>query len=216
MPAPVRQSPPSPIRRVALSTKHITGCVLALGGPALAFAGVVTPVVGLTLVPVLYAVGAIVAPKKRTPEQVTLRKDSEAVGRALNDVRARSMGRIPWSVQSKIARVATAIENAVPRAATVLDPADRDRYVLVQSATDYLPGALDAYLAMPRSYADQQTLPDGRTPLAVLSEQVDRIAANVDRIVAKIQKLEADRLLVHERYLDAALPDDDARDTPAT
>lgn len=194
-------------RRKPLSARRLVACALAVVGSVLVVVGVVTPAAGLVLVPSLYAVGVLATPNTRKErEREAPRREVTAVRRTLRGVRVRSMRRVPPAVSIKIARISNVIAKALPRA-DVLGVGSRDRFLLVQAATDYLPGAVDAYLSVSPADVRRPVLPDGRTPLELLNSQVDLIGERVDRIAAKIDKLALDGLVVHSRYLDDALGD---------
>ena len=96
-----------------------------------------------------------------------------------------------------------------------------DTYVLVRCATDYLPTAFQGYLDLPRDYADHCVVADGKTPLALLSEQLDLLTTQIDRIADRVNGVHSDKLIANGRFLsqkfgpgpldlDAGRPDADA------
>jgi hypothetical protein len=187
------------LARYATSTKHITGCALAIVGPALALAGVLAPPVGLALTVPLYAVGARAAPASR---HVTVAAGvySREVQRSIRDVQRRARPPVATSIRLKITRITTTITELLPRA-DALEAGSPDQYVLVQCATDYLPTALQAYLDLPRSYADHHVVADGKTPLALLSEQLDVLAKQIDEIAERLNGAHSDKLIANGRFL---------------
>jgi len=185
--------------RYATSTKHITGCALAIVGPTLAVAGVVAPPVGLALVPVLYAVGAIAAPAHRRVEIID-GLDLHDVQRSLEQLRRRIHARVPDRIALKVTRIATTITATLPRA-DALGAGSPGQYVLVACATDYLPTALQAYLDLPRNYADHHIVADGKTPLDLLAEQLDLLSNEIDEIVENINAADSGKLIAHGQFL---------------
>jgi hypothetical protein len=182
----------------ATSTKHITGCTLAIVGPALALAGVLAPPLGLALVPPLYAIGAFVAPARRvtTVADVNLKQ----VRRSLERTQRRALTHVPTAIELKISKIATTINDILPRADT-LGAGSHDRYVLRQCATDYLPSAVQAYLDLPRTYADNHVVADGKTALTLLSEQLDILAKQIDEIAANVNRADSDAVITNGRFL---------------
>src|SRR5205807_10002337 len=162
---------PGRVARYATSTKNIAGCLLAVGGPLLALTGVLAPPVGLALVPALYAIGAFAAPARR-PVNVIAGVDPHDVRRSLAEIERRTSNRVPAEIGAKISNIASTITDTLPRA-DALGAGSPAQYVLVQCATDYLPTALQSYLDLPRTYADRHVVADGKTPLALLSDQLD-------------------------------------------
>lgn len=187
--------------RFATSTKHLTGCALAIAGPALALAGVLAPPVGLALVPPLYAVGAFVAPARRRVN-VVAGHDPEDVRRSLEQMQRRVLRRVPNAIGCKITAIATTISEVLPRAG-VLGAGSPGQYVLVQCATDYLPTAVQAYLDLPRGYADHHVVADGKTPLVLLSEQLDVLANQIDEIAENVNRADSNKLIANGLFLAA-------------
>ncbi len=184
--------------RYTTSTKHIVGCVAATCGPALSLAGVVPVAQGLLLVPVLYTIGALVAPATaRTVPEVA---GPRAVERSLIRLERRIAGRVPYDVWTKTSRIASLINETLPRA-DALGTGAAGHYALVACATDYLPTALDAYLDLPRSYADHHVVTDGKTPRVLLTEQLDVLAAEINEIADAVRRADTDRLIVNGRFL---------------
>ena len=186
-------------RSYVTSTKHIVGCTLAIIGPALALAGVVAPPVGLALGVVLYMVGvsAVPAPKVHVVAGV----DSREVRRSLRQLERRVLPRVPYRLQLKTTRITREISDLLPRVGA-LGAESPSQYVLVRCATDYLPAALEAYTELPRSYADHQVVADGKTPLALLTEQLDLLTKQIDRIEGELNNVHSERLIINGRFLE--------------
>lgn len=189
-----------PRARYASSPKNITGCALAFTAPALAAAGVLAPSVALALVLPLYAVGALVAPARRRHMELGAGVDAREVERSLRDVQRRALPPVPREILFKIKRIITTITELLPRTG-VLGAGSQDRYVLVKCATDYLPTAFQVYLDLPRDYANHCVVADGKTPLALLSEQLDLIQTQVDRIADRVNGVHSDKLIANGRFL---------------
>jgi hypothetical protein len=181
------------------STKHIVGTLLALGGPVLALSGVVAAPVGLALTPALYAIGALLAPSRRQVN-VIAGIDPHDVKRSLGEIQRRISGRVPPEIGRKVAALATTITELLPRA-DALGAGSPAQHVLVRSATDYLPTSLQAYLDLPRAYADRQVVADGKTPLTLLSEQLDVLTRQIDQLAGAVKRADTDKLIAHGRFL---------------
>jgi hypothetical protein len=171
--------------------------VLALAGPALAVAGVLAWPVGLVLVLPSYTVGAIVAPPRR---QMVAGVDAGDVQRCLRELERRARPPVPREIRFKIKRVTATITELLPRAGA-LEAGSPDQYVLVKCATDYLPTAFHAYLDLPRDYANHRVVADGKTPLALLSEQLDLLTAQIDQIADRVNGVHSDKLIANGRFL---------------
>jgi hypothetical protein len=195
----VATSDPGRAARYATSTKNIAGLVLAVGGPVLALTGVVAAPLGLALAPALYAIGALLAPSRRRVN-VIAGVDPHDVKRSLAEIERRTAGRVPLEISQKVSAIATTINEILPRA-DALGAGSPGQYVLVQCATDYLPTALQAYLDLPRAYADRQVVADGKTPRALLSDQLDVLARQINEIADAVNRADSDKLIANGRFL---------------
>ena len=165
----------------------------------LAAAGVLAPPVALALVLPLYAVGALVAPARRHVE-VVAGVDAGEVQRSLRDVQRRAVPPVPSEIRFKIKRIAMTITELLPRVGA-LGVGSPDTYVLVRCATDYLPPRFQGYLDLPRDYADHCVVADGKTPLALLSEQLDLLTTQINRIADRVNGVHSDKLIANGRFL---------------
>ena len=182
------------------SNKNIAGCVLAIGGPVLAVTGVVAPPIALALIPVLYAAGALAAPGERQPD-LGSGLDPDDVARSLKTIRKAVKGRVSPAVSARVDNVCTAIQQLLPRA-NELGVASEEMHVLVRMATDYLPGALEPYLALPQSYAEKKPLDNGRTAEQILCAQLDVMSAQMEEITDAVLRADGDKLLANGRFLE--------------
>ena len=126
--------------------------------------------------------------------------DASEVQRSLRDVQRRAIHPVPSEVRFKIKRLAMTITDLLPRAG-VLGAGSPDTYVLVKSATDYLPTAFQEYLDLPRDYANHCVVADGKTPLVLLSEQLDLLTTQIDRIADRVNRVHSDKLIANGRFL---------------
>jgi len=189
--------------RYLWSAKHLVGTTLGLIG---LMVGAILHVLG-TLGPlwwapavVLYALGALVTPGPRSSQLRPVAYHPETIRRALDRAYASTHGRLPVDIQAKVAEIRREILDLLPH----LDdfpPGSQDRFVIQRMAADYLPTALDAYLALPPKL-DDRSLPDGRTPLQALREQLDLLDAKLDEITEAVYQRDSDRLLAHGRFLE--------------
>jgi hypothetical protein len=182
------------------SGKNIAGSALALGGLGLHFAGlfgVVWPLV----VPALYLIGALVVPS-RGPQVVAVdRFDPSKIQRALDGTVDMARGRVPADVLGKLSSIRQRVLELLPHAAD-LPGGSQDLYVLQRTATDYLPTTVRIYLALPPAYATTEVVQDGKTPLQVLSDQLDLLDAQMSEISDAVNKRDSDRLLAQGRFLE--------------
>lgn len=183
----------------ARSTKNIVGCSVAAIGPVLALAGILAPPVGLALVPVLYAGGALAAPASKKV-QIAAGLDADEVQKSLVEVQRRIRGRVPDDVDRRVRHLVATIGETVPRADALSDGSNA-RYVLVKTATDYLPSSLQAYLDLPRAYADHKIIADGKTAHGLLCDQLDVLLEQMSEVAGNVNRADTDKLLANGRFL---------------
>jgi hypothetical protein len=70
-----------------------------------------------------------------------------------------------------------------------------------QTALHYLPQSLQAYLALPRIYAERVPVQDGKTAKEVLIEQLQLISQKMKETSQAMYQNDADRLLANARFL---------------
>jgi len=183
------------------SNKNLLGMMFAAVGPVLAIAGVVAGPVGLAIGVPLYAVGALVAPNRAKADDIVVGKvDGADVRKELAEVERAVRGKVHPSVEERVRRVADIIRETLPRA-DALGPGSAQAHSLVQTATDYLPEALDTYLKLPRMYAEQQPVSDGKTSLQLLCDQLDLLGARMHEVFTAVCQSDADALVAHGRFL---------------
>ena len=69
------------------------------------------------------------------------------------------------------------------------------------TATDYLPEAVGGYLRLPRQLADNRPVDRGKTSLMVLIDQLDLLAATMDKVFDAVCRADAEALVAHGRFL---------------
>ena len=156
--------------------------------------------VWLLVVAGLYAVGAVIGPRRR-PKVAKDAFDAGEIRRSLDRAYQMTHGRLPASAQTKVAEIRTEILELLPHAAE-FPPGSPDLYVLRRMATDYLPTTIQAYLALPSSYAVDRDVQGGRTPLQVLEEQLELLDGKMDEITEAVRRRDSDRLLANGIFLE--------------
>ncbi len=213
-PSPGQPPPPAPAParpgRVALyltSTRNIIGCLLALLGLILFFAGVIDRLWPLVVV-ALYVIGVLIAPGRRTYD---LREvfDAKDVRKALEALLRRIHRNVPSDVEAKVQGIAATIEGILPRAGE-LAAGSEQLFILQRTATDYLPTSLESYLDLPRAYATVVPVRGSKTAKQLLVEQLDLLQQQMDEVADAVAKSDVNRLLAQGRFLEerfASRPD---------
>ena len=108
------------------------------------------------------------------------------------------------------------------KAEVLLGHADRfpaysqDLHIVRQTAAEYLPRTIGAYLALP-GIDDPVVGAGGRTALQELREQLELMDAKLDEITRRLQRDDLDRMLANRRFLEDRFDvrDDSQPATPA-
>jgi hypothetical protein len=82
-------------------------------------------------------------------------------------------------------------------------PFSQDLYLVRQTATDYLPRTVNAYLSMPSDSVDTPMASNGGlTARQELTAQLELLDKKLDDIAQDLQRQDADRLLANRRFLE--------------
>lgn len=148
----------------------------------------------------LYAAGALAGPRRR-PKVAGDTFDPQQIRRSLDRAYQMTHGRLPADAQRKVAEIRQEILELLPHAAE-FPPGSPDLFVVRRMAEDYLPKTIEAYLALPSSYATGRVVQAGRTPLQVLQEQLELLDAKMDEITEAVRRRDSDRLLANGLFLE--------------
>jgi hypothetical protein len=96
---------------------------------------------------------------------------------------------------------------ALPATDAPLDLSDHETWLLRQICIDYLPGALEHYIALPADLASEPVL-DGRSAREVLDEQLTLIERRLDQMATRTYRRDAGDLLTHARFVAEVLRPD--------
>src|SRR5436190_15379001 len=146
------------------------------------------------------------------PERPRLLEDGDPRTRAevvavLDRLVANVLGSVPETDVATLRRIRDRAALALPVTDDPLDLTDHDTWLLRQICIDYLPRALDHYIALPSDLASEPLL-DGRSARQVLDEQLTLIERRLDELAARSYRREAGGLLNHARFIaDSLRPD---------
>lgn len=188
------------VLRYLRSGKNLVGCALALVGFLLHLTGLFGPFWPLVVVG-LYLAGALLTPRRGPPRLKVDAFDPQQVRRSLDRAYQMTHGRLPAEMQSKVAEIRREILELLPHASE-FPTGSQDLFVLQRTATDYLPGSIQAYLALPADYATTRVVRDGKTPLQVLRDQLELLDSQMDEITEAVRQRDSDRLLIQGRFLE--------------
>ncbi len=109
-------------------------------------------------------------------------------------------GAVPAPVASRVRRVDQVVRDTIPRLPS-LGAGSPQAYSVMATATDYLPEAVGGYLRLPRQFADNRPVDRGKSSLMVLIDQLDLLAATMDKVFDAVCRADADALVAHGRFL---------------
>ena len=185
-------------------TPNIVGCVLALGGLALFFGGVIRdwwlPIVGG-----LYAIGWLAAPRRR---DFATELGHEAVqGGLLDDVDeliAKSAKRVPVEATQKLRAIRAILDSLMPKLQGLADAgtiAMDQVLTLINAIRRDLPATVTNYVRLPHAYATLHPLEGGKTAKELLLEQLDLLEDQLTRIAHSAFREDAEALRLNGQYL---------------
>jgi hypothetical protein len=119
---------------------------------------------------------------------------------SLDQLQGAIAGKVPDMVVARVDRVAGVVRDTVPRLGN-LGPGSLTAHAVLRTATSYLPEAVNAYMRLPRSFADHRPVSNGKTSLTVLCDQLDLLGSKMDDVFDAVCQADADALIAHGRFL---------------
>jgi hypothetical protein len=183
---------------------NIVGSALALVGLGLYLGGVIHGPLVVVIIVGLYVLGALVTPRPKPLPGFMAPDGSLDEGEmrsALEKLQAEADKRLPDDLAAKVRAIHDTILEIVPKVkASSIDR--RDLFVLERTVTDYLPSTLNAYLTLPRAYADSRVVQDGKTPKDLLVAQLTLIEEKMQAISDAVSRDDLNKLLAQGRFLE--------------
>lgn len=124
-----------------------------------------------------------------------------SVRQNLKSLQRRIAGKVDDEVERKISSIIDALLTLLSRLPQNADATDPNHYNVQQIAHDYLPGAIERYLALPPTLARTEPVTQGKTAHALLSEQLDVLDQSLGKMLTSLYRNDAQGLLIHGRFL---------------
>jgi hypothetical protein len=124
--------------------------------------------------------------------------DPADVAGGLRALPLRLPGRVPPEAVAAVERIAGLLVETLPRVAGSFE----QDHLVRRTATDYLPGTLQAYAALPPQWAQTHRLPGGRTAAQALLDQLDVLERAVRGMHDGAVGADASALLANGRFLE--------------
>jgi len=183
------------------STRHLVGVGLALLGLAAHFLGWL----GAWWLPIvlgLYLLGVLLTPAGTRPDrQLAQETGADELGDELNRFVRGLRGKVPPELLSRTQNIALQLQALLPRLGALEAQGDPNAFTVRQIVTDYLPGTFRNYLNMPPALRSQASARLGKSPDAVVAEQLDLLGSTLERIGADTVKGDADAMQANGRFL---------------
>jgi hypothetical protein len=186
------------------SNQHIAGSVAALVGLGLFFGGIIDKG-WWAIVAGLYAGGVLLMPRDDMAERIERTQFDESnlrehlsglIKMARNKVPAEA-GRLLESIREHAELLLPKLKELTERGAL----ASNVRHDVLQALTRYLPDTLAGYLRLPPAYSRLHSDADGKTPDALLVEQLRLLEENLGRAVKQAFEEDITTLQVQGRFL---------------
>ena len=193
-----------------------TGCLFAMVGIFLAMFGIAGPQWPV-LVLLLFFAGLLLAsapPRPRHRPASRYGFDPRQLRKTLGDEIASVAGRVPPEVYARLTSIWSTLREILPRLDR-LPVGSPELYSVQRTVDEYLPTALNAYLALPPGYVSTQPGSEGKTALAVLLDELDLLDGQMKHAAEVIHRSEMDRLVAHGRFLRDRFTGEDVREEPA-
>jgi hypothetical protein len=187
------------------SPGNIAGSLLALGGLALFFTGVIHAY-WWAIVGGLYGAGALGWPRNdlaETAAQTDL--STELLAQQVRKLVDSVAGGLPKDALDVLRGIETTLSEMLPRLQEMRDRgaiSAKDSFTVIETVRRYLPDTLAAYLRLPRFYAQIQPLADGRTASQTLLDQLRVLDTSLKSVAKSAFEGDAETLLINGRFLE--------------
>lgn len=108
---------------------------------------------------------------------------------------------LPIDVQVRVEQIRRKVDVLLSYASR-FPPFSKELYLVRQTASEYLPRTVDAYLALSPVDADRVVTASGKTALQELKDQLDLLDSKLNDIAEDLQRQDVDRLLANRRFLE--------------
>jgi hypothetical protein len=194
-----------------LSRQNLVGLALAAFGLLLFATRILRPSpISILVIVALYVLGVVLTPRRSKEDAVAMQQRmTEEQLRGQLDAYARTIrNRVPREIMQKVESIRASIESILPQIVR-MNSGDKTYYTIWQTATEYMPTAIDNYLALPTTFATMQPLRDGKTARQILGDQLDLLDREMKAIVIVVAENDTQKLLAHGRFLEEKFRKDD-------
>lgn len=155
---------------------------------------------GVAVVAVRVAAEYLVPRGRKLELEDSFSAQDAVVRSSLDSTLASIHRRVPKEVEDGVASIRQNVLDILSREAR-LTAHSPELFVVLRTATDYMPTALQAYLRLPAGYATSRRQSDGKTALEILLEQLALLDREMVDVADAVTKQDLDRLRAHGRFL---------------
>lgn len=184
---------------------NLLGCVLALLGPALLFAGVIGPLWGWITAGLYgagYLLGHAAQPATHLARHIEDSLTLEETLAQLDDLVQQASPHLRADMQAHLGNIRNAVAEVLPRLLAARTH-DANLYTVRETVLRYLPETLSNYLALPPAFRRTHVLKEGKTAQQLLGEQLNLLDEQLQQVVAHVANADAQALLANGRFLEA-------------
>lgn len=198
------------------STPNIVGAALALAGllPHLLLELFSTRGgfhLWYIIVPGLYLLGLLASWSLQSPKthlKLQQKRTAAEIRQELDELVNKIRKRVSPEVLTKVKSIRASTLDVLPQIIGG-SAGNYDLFTVKQTALDYLPETLEAYLNLPPTFARVHPLRDGKTAKQILLEQLTLIDDTMKEVVINIHQQDANQLLANQRFLEDRLHQDE-------
>lgn len=184
--------------------RHLAGCVAALAGLVLYFFGLIDRG-WWAIVLGLYLGGVLVMPKDDTADRLTrARFDETNLREHLDELLKMARHRVPAEAGHRLEAIRGHAELLLPKLKELTERGALSatvRHDVLQTLIRYLPDTLATYFRLPKAYARLHSDGAGKTPDALLIEQLRILEDNLGRAVQEAYAEDISNLEIQGRFL---------------
>jgi hypothetical protein len=122
--------------------------------------------------------------------------------RASRGPRPLRRAELPIDLQVKVEQIRRKVDVLLGYADR-FPPFSQDLYLVRQTASEYLPRTVNAFLSLPVDSVDKPLVAGGQTARDELRSQLTLLDTKLDEIAQDLQRQDADKLLANRRFLEA-------------
>jgi hypothetical protein len=195
---------PQRLQLFLYSSGNILGCLLAMGGLSLFFAGVINSY-WWAIVVGLYGAGVLGWPRSNLAQLAERTElSTEMLAQQVRKLVDSVAQGLPKDALDCLRSIQNTLSELLPRLQELRERgviSAKDSFIVVETVRRYLPDTLGAYLRLPKFYAQMQTLADGRTASQTLLDQLRVLDTSLKDVATSAYAGDAEMLVTNGKFL---------------